>query len=210
MADVRLVYRTSRAQIGTIRFDATLQETHQDSNDITDHPVEEGYNVADHVRQKPPVLTLSGVISNTPLSAEQTQRIVDAGGGVSVTTTTQTNQPVDATGYAQKAYSGLLDLMRGQLVRVVTATRSYDDMMIADITVPRDPRTGDALAFQIQLKQIRIVQNKTTRRVVAKRESKAQQKQKTGKQLPKEDTTRKSIAYSAAEKLGLLDKLGVR
>jgi len=56
---------------------------------------------------------------------------------------------------------------------------------------------------------VRIVQNKTTRRVTAK-ETKAQQKQKTGKQLPKEDTTKKSIAYSAAEKLGLLDKLGVR
>lgn len=209
MADVRLVYRTGKTQIGSIRFDATLQETHQDSSDITEHPVEGGFNVSDHIRQKPPTLTLTGIISNTPLSSEQAQRVVSAGGGVTVTTKASAAQPEGATGYAQKAYSELRSLAVGQLVRVVTATRTYENMAIADITVPRDPRTGDALFFQIQLRQVRIVQNKTTRRVTAK-ETKAQQKQKTGKQLPKEDTTKKSIAYSAAEKLGLLDKLGVR
>lgn len=209
MADVRLVYRTGKTQIGSIRFDATLQETHQDSSDITEHPVEEGFNVSDHIRQKPPTLTLTGIISNTPLSSEQAQRVVSAGGGVTVTTKASAARPEGATGYAQKAYSELRSLAVGQLVRVVTATRTYENMAIADITVPRDPRTGDALFFQIQLRQVRIVQNKTTRRVTAK-ETKAQQKQKTGKQLPKEDTTKKSIAYSAAEKLGLLDKLGVR
>src|ERR1700755_2538886 len=49
-----------------IRIDATVGETHLYANTVTDHPVEIGSPVTDHVRPDPIKLTISGVISNAP------------------------------------------------------------------------------------------------------------------------------------------------
>lgn len=50
----------------SLAFDATTGETKDDSVDITDHPVEEGSNVADNARDAPALLTIEAVVSETP------------------------------------------------------------------------------------------------------------------------------------------------
>lgn len=204
------VHRPSRTKIGDIEIDVVLTESSTDSAETTDHPVEQGFDVSDHARLKPVTLQITGIISNTPVGAVQSQRVVSLGGGVTFTSVS-TERVGGAIGFAERAAADLRKLLEArQLVTVTTSKRVYTDMMLTDLITPRDGKTGDALTFQATFKRVRIVQNKTTRRVIAKRESKAQNKQKTGKQLPTENTTKKSIAYSLVEKLGLLDKLGVK
>lgn len=50
-----------------ISFDATPSETHIISATITEHPVETGVALTDHVRQNPFKITVEVVISNTPI-----------------------------------------------------------------------------------------------------------------------------------------------
>lgn len=49
-----------------IRIDATVGETHTYANTVTDHPIEGGSPITDHVRPDPVRLTIQGVISNAP------------------------------------------------------------------------------------------------------------------------------------------------
>ncbi len=51
----------------SLDIDATTNEQHDADNTVTDHPVETGANIADHVRQEPDALTITGTISNTPI-----------------------------------------------------------------------------------------------------------------------------------------------
>jgi hypothetical protein len=58
-----------------VLFDQTVSEGHEATAEVTEHPVEKGSNVADHVRQNPQNLTLEMFVTNTP--------IVDLGRGSS-------------------------------------------------------------------------------------------------------------------------------
>jgi hypothetical protein len=54
---------------GFLTLDASLREQHTGNSVITDHPVEFGANVADHIRAEPDMLVVEGIVSNTPLRA---------------------------------------------------------------------------------------------------------------------------------------------
>lgn len=51
----------------TLQFDVVTNEQQEGSSEITEHPVEVGPNVTDHVRSKLNVVTIEGFISNEPL-----------------------------------------------------------------------------------------------------------------------------------------------
>jgi hypothetical protein len=50
----------------TLELDVDLQESHDLASDITEHPVEEGADVTDHVRPRLRRVTLEGYVSDTP------------------------------------------------------------------------------------------------------------------------------------------------
>lgn len=50
-----------------ITFDVIENELHESVAEVTDHPVEEGLNVTDHVRPLPDRFSLTGYVSNTPI-----------------------------------------------------------------------------------------------------------------------------------------------
>ncbi len=52
-----------------IEFDVVTVEAPSFSAEATTHPVEEGVDIADHVRQKLTTFSLEGVITNTPINA---------------------------------------------------------------------------------------------------------------------------------------------
>jgi hypothetical protein len=59
---------------GPLTFDATISEAHDREADVTDYPVEEGANVADHVRPRPKTLTLETFVSNEPIGSPDAVR----------------------------------------------------------------------------------------------------------------------------------------
>lgn len=61
-----------------VSFDQTRSEQHEATAEVTDHPVETGSNIADHVRPQPQTLTLEVFVTNTPIN--------DAGGRGTIAT----------------------------------------------------------------------------------------------------------------------------
>jgi hypothetical protein len=202
----------SVTKIDVIELDATISESHNGEVEVTEHPVEEGFNVTDHARAKPDVLTLTGIISNTPLNRTQALRKVADQSGFVFETSAGTAQKVGAPGYAEEAFAKLQALRTsGKVLTVQTRYRSYTDMLLTSLVVPRDASTGDALKFTAVFKHVRIVRNRETRAVA--KEPKAKSKVAKGKQAPAvtpEATKKKSIAFELRENAGtMLKKFGI-
>src|SRR5690606_9380320 len=62
----------------SLTFDATPVIGFQKSNTITDHPIEDGSVVSDHVQKQPDQVSLTGIVSETPLGAASPDRVQEA------------------------------------------------------------------------------------------------------------------------------------
>lgn len=171
---------TGPTLIGDLALDCTVTETHTATSTVTEHPVESGAKITDHIRPDPVQLSITGIVSDTPIGSRQVQRSI-AVGGASVQVTQQ-EPPTSTTGYGRAAWAKL-DAIRtaAKPVKVVTRDKTYENMALVSLSVPKESKTGGALNFTAQFKQVRIVYNRTTRVVVAKA-PKAHKKQDTGKQ----------------------------
>lgn len=171
---------TGPTLIGDLALDCTVTETHTATSTVTEHPVESGANITDHIRPDPVQLSITGIVSDTPIGSRQVQRSIEVG-GASVQVTQQ-EPPSSATGFGRAAWAKL-DAIRtaAKPVKVVTRDKTYESMALVSLSVPKESKTGGALYFTAQFKQVRIVYNRTTKVVVAKA-SKSHKKQDTGKQ----------------------------
>jgi len=171
---------TGPTLIGDLAIDCTVTETHTATSTVTEHPVESGAKITDHIRPDPVQLSITGIVSDTPIGSRQVQRSI-AVGGASVQVTQQ-EPPTSTTGYGRAAWAKL-DAIRtaAKPVKVVTRDKTYENMALVSLSVPKESKTGGALNFTAQFKQVRIVYNRTTRVVVAKA-TKSHKKQDTGKQ----------------------------
>lgn len=66
----------------SMRFDAVLSETHTHNANITEHPVEKGASIVDHIRVQPSEISLDVLISNHPITPEHTDLFLPARGSV--------------------------------------------------------------------------------------------------------------------------------
>lgn len=123
--------------IGGVRIDVLTSETHDFKSRVPQFPVETGVNVSDHVIQEPIAISLSCVVSDTPLLLPSLPRI-------------------------KTTYELLRLLWRlREPLTVITALNVYDNMMIENISMPRDRTTGQALNFDVQLSEIVYARSNT-------------------------------------------------
>jgi hypothetical protein len=123
-----------------IELDANLNEISSSSHQVTDHPVEDGSNISDHIIKDPEELQIDGLITNTPSS------LVDA---LSASSTR-----------AEDAYDELKTLQENQEpVSVFTSKREYENMVITRLARTRNSGVGEAVQFSISLREIKTVQS---------------------------------------------------
>lgn len=190
MATLSVIARPGVISTDTVNITmhAVPQETHQLANEITDHPVEEGFNASDHSRPQPDRVTFDARISNTPLSTSQATEAVKSQGFTFQTTTAAADAAgaigaVD--GYAQGQWEKLKTLREsGAIVKVSTTLGDYNSMAIESISVTRTAKNYDGLAFTISFKLIRVVQNKLTRDVKSN-DTRVGKKKSAGNKTPK-------------------------
>jgi hypothetical protein len=167
-----------------IVLDAVTEEEPEYTADITENPVEDGNEVTDHVQLKAPTLRLRGTISNTPIDLSTSIGNALAG-GISLITSGQARSNFLNAGLQQAASMGGAALMgaatgglggalsaaadaiartafldcynRKARFDVVTKRIRYEGMAIERLAFPRDSETGGQLAFEVELKKIRIV-----------------------------------------------------
>lgn len=128
-----------KVAIGGIELDATIREGHERCNVVTDHPIEDGSSVSDHIYSEPERLTIDGEISDTPVAL--------FGGLVGL-----------SSRRSVEAYEQLMALWEErELVTVVTGFQIYTDMAITNVSCPRDQKTGRRLLFTCEMKKVRKV-----------------------------------------------------
>lgn len=211
MATVALTFRKVRSAINSLAIDATITELHTAEAEITEHPVEDGAAIVDHVRPKADTIQIEGVISNTPIPApgDALTRKTTSAGGVPVTY--DSRGEIDGS-RASKAYQTLLDIRdKSLLVDVFTPLRQYENMAMQSLTVPRNKTTGEAIRFTAVLKQVTVVSNKEET-VDDKGKGKTDLGKKattTAPEAEKDHSTLKQLADTDTGN-GFLKKLGAR
>lgn len=144
MSLVNLIFKsswTNKGQIGvrleglvTFNANLTLNESHQRTSTITDHAIESGAKVSDHIIRDPERITVLGFVTDTPGKFGQwfpgaTQGAFDT---------------------LDKAWSA------GELFTVYTGRKKYENMVIESLELPRD-RDG-SMQFSITMRHVRIVE----------------------------------------------------
>jgi hypothetical protein len=173
------------------RFDVLMNESHEATSVVTEHPVEEGQSVVDHVRPEPDRLSLTGYVSAKPLfrnpgaedfmAFEQIELDLPekdspfARGQLTRGITSAIENAIDplptkATVIAytdlpprpREMYERLRDARDNvRIVRIETPIREYENMVIERLAAPRSADDGTGATFQIDLKNIRRVTSRT-------------------------------------------------
>lgn len=118
---------------GAVSFEAdlTMEELHERSAEVTQHPVESGGTISDHVILQPERLRLDGFVTDARLRDPEATR-------------------------TQSAFADLdTAWSSGQLVQVVTARKTYQDMVITRLDLPYD--RPESMEFSVELQQVKIV-----------------------------------------------------
>lgn len=167
---VSIFYRGERGVDGTrlvdfveILVDVCLSQDHTRSAQVMDSPVETGADISDHLRQDPDVLTMHGIVTDTPVEVVDLSRY----NGVNfetpealesalrdVATTLQAPRSRDAYQQLEEAR------LSGQLMRIVTDLRVYQNMAMTSLSVHEDADTGRALDFTVSFREVRFADSK--------------------------------------------------
>lgn len=132
--------RLQPVNIGGIACDALIHHELGMETDIPDYPVEEGFSVQDTMILKPKTLTLTVIVSNTPITFRS---------GASPTRVQQ------VAARFQELYT------RRELITVTSSKGVFKNMGITSLSLPYDVSTKTSLEIPITLKEVLTTSSKT-------------------------------------------------
>jgi hypothetical protein len=171
----------------SITLDATPSESHTHNFDATEHPVEVGANIVDHIRPKAREVKLDGILVDAPIGEDY------------------------VPGRSKDGYATLERLASsGTLFTVFTEQIRYENMVITILSQTRDRTNADAVKLSVSLREIRTV--KTQSVLVVRRPAKTKTKEddgtKTGKE-PKRSGLKQIFDAKGKDDLGTQLKDGI-
>jgi hypothetical protein len=237
----------------SIEFDATVRELHTSSVTLTEHPVEKGANISDHVRPELTHLTCEALVTNHPIRLPRTNMQGVSGrvqaldlawriGEESVRKTRleipkRTEIPIgvplvgalitqadlldgtevrevdglvftpgpDGAAAQVLQFDGEFDRVRSvyeelltlqasaTLLTVNTSIKEYDNLILQNLTAPREIKDGASITFTFDLREIRFA---TTQTVKVSADKKRQPAAKTNLGAkPTEPVERRSLLH---------------
>ena len=124
-----------------LEIDAYLSESHSFSALMPDHPVESGVVVNDHIVLLPPILNITGIITDTPLLK------IDGTGLV----TPEEGRSIDKI-------NSLLEMRDArELFSISTSLGVYINYFFLNLNIPFAPEDGYSAKFTATLKQLNLV-----------------------------------------------------
>lgn len=134
----------------------TIEESHKDDLEITEHPVEIGASITDHAFKRPAELTLKLGWSNSPSQGGLIDGLV--GGQGAAFAGVQSLLSGNAVLQVRDIYNKLLALQTSAVpFDIYTGKRKYTNMLIASLTTSTDKDTENSLMVSVSCKQIIIV-----------------------------------------------------
>lgn len=144
-------------RIGLIVPSVVISEKHDDSLEITEHPVEVGAAISDHAYRRP---------------SEVVMQVGFAGGGSLLDLLDTTSFGLSAGLSPREVYQNLLDLQNSRVpFDVVTGKRLYSNMLIRAIEVTTERSTENVLSAVLTLREV-IITSTTNSKVAAKTDMK--------------------------------------
>lgn len=189
-----------------VELDVSENESFEDTNETTDRAVERGGTVTDHVRSNPGSIAIEGTVTNSPLRAlaptrdrSVSTRSVKLRGGSSVSVATW-DTPFDRVRVTDELFQQLMEAKA--LVRLTTALRVTEDLILVRYTPKKDVSTGNSIAVVLEFKRLRFAttQRATVQPVVRR----AIPPQQRGAQ----PVDRRSAALRVVNRLGALREPG--
>ena len=121
--------------VGNITFDLVKSESHSYRSNITDHKIEDGSIISDHIENELENGTLNGLISNYSLSIGEI-----------------------TTNRAQDTFEALVELWKKKSpVTIVTVLKVYNDVVISSMPFMRDTSQGESLPISVSFRKLNIV-----------------------------------------------------
>jgi major membrane immunogen (membrane-anchored lipoprotein) len=152
MAEVAFQYQIPQKMIGTFVVDAFIAEGYKFSNSVTDIPVEEGSNIADHIIEDQDVVTVQALIGNTAFEV-----VTIDGNSIS------NLEAPDRMARVRQAYFELKNMVKEKRTfDVVLGLETFTSMVITSFNIDRDAANGANLPFTMEFKKIKIVKSDTT------------------------------------------------
>jgi hypothetical protein len=136
---------TFKRSMSTFVADCVVEERHDDSWVITDHPVEQGTTVSDHVYKLPAKVVLTYVWSM-----------------LSRVSTTKPNNKTSTT-FLQQLYQQLLQIQAANAAGIVspfsvyTGKRVYQSMLLENLMVTTDAKNENVLSIRASCKELIMV-----------------------------------------------------
>lgn len=184
-----------RSNNNIIYFDTAETVVKNFPNKVTNHPIEDGSPITDHITSEPKKITVSGIISDASFffAADDTfSKITTLADG-------QTRR-VPVEGRAQKALDQLEQIRDNREVFTLqTRNEIFDNMVFTSFSVPRDAQTGDAARVRFTAQQISTVKRRFVTVTAAKPEDadKSSENAETGKQAS--SLAKKSVALESTQ-----------
>ena len=146
----------NKSQIGDLVIDGTHLSDITYSNTITDHSIESGANVSDHIYSNS--LRVKMDCSITDSAGDLVEALQEIGSLFNGNILTNLSNKFRGKGAKQTAaYEFLKDLAGSKsTVTIVDKLDVLPNMTIESVSFPRTNETGDRLFFSINLKQIRF------------------------------------------------------
>ena len=173
---VSLLYLSSEEDeseaLELLKIDATRAEEHSFKAKATQHEVEDGANISDHVIKGGRVVVIDGVISDDPITIKAaavgnlagiTGSLVGGLGGAVATgvvaklgselISNGSKPSKDAIDIFEIIYEGSIPVM------ITTSIKTYTNMIMESLHVPRNSRNANSLEFKATFKEVRIIES---------------------------------------------------
>lgn len=186
MLPASLFYRVDGYFVGSIKFDLEISENHSIEAQVSEHPIEDGSVVSDHVRILPRKGSIVGLVTNHPLPTlwnprpgnpipdefkEKVARIGHPGWLQSLANQYTTEEPLTSKDFAsferlspeydnraRNAWELFKELVSNrQPVTIMTGVEKYADVIVTKVSTSREASTGDALRFAVEFQEIKFV-----------------------------------------------------
>lgn len=128
--------------IRNIPVDATQSETHQIRVALTEHPLETGESVTDHIRRLPDEITIEGIFSNSPISVFDFSQRQLAG----------ESHTERALGFFEELAN------KKRLVNIDNRFKGYRNMVCTGVNFTRRSNQADQIRFSANFRQVLFAQ----------------------------------------------------
>lgn len=193
---ISLLFRDKEHRLGELLVDAFLSETHHLSAKASEHPVESGISIVDHIQIQPLTLELKGIISNTPMGLL----------GLTAYKSAQNYFNNQSNDLAAAAFKKLEDIFaKREPITIATSLKDYPNMVLESLLIEREGHTSASLHFSCTAKQIRVVHQKFLQ-IPKPKNSRSKTKKKQGLQESKEIAPEQAQAIEE-ENSFIFDKL---